>query len=286
MSSKFYWLKLRKDYLKRHDIKILESMPDGQLSVLFYLKLMLESVDHEGELRFSDKVPYTPEMLATVTDTDADVAKASIKRLQDLGMIEIESDGTIIIDQVKSMIGCASDSDSANRQRRYRERKKEECDILLHENVTPVTDSVTNCDADRNKTSRDIEIEIEKEIDIDIDKQICILPPVISETENRKALFAQFWEAYPKCKRKVDRAGCEKKFIKIPDLENIFPTIMASLESWKQEWSKKNYEYVPMPAKWIHQQYWTVTDMRTEREQIVDDTVRSSMAEFIGGGGE
>ena len=84
MSSKFYWLKLRKDYLKRHDIKILESMPDGQLSVLFYLKLMLESVDHEGELRFSSKVPYTPEMLATITDTDVDVAKLSIKRLQDL----------------------------------------------------------------------------------------------------------------------------------------------------------------------------------------------------------
>ena len=159
MSSKFYWLKLRKDYLKRHDIKILESMPDGQLSVLFYLKLMLESVDHEGELRFSSKVPYTPEMLATITDTDVDVAKLSIKRLQDLGMIEIESDGTIIIDQVKSMIGCASDSDSANRQRRYRERKKDECDILLHESVTPVTASVTNCDADRNKTSREIDIE-------------------------------------------------------------------------------------------------------------------------------
>lgn len=110
--------------------------------------------------------------------------------------------------------------------------------------------------------------------------------PPISPEENRKALFAQFWEAYPKCKRKVDRAGCEKKFIKIPGLENIFPVIMASLESWKQEWSKKNYEYVPMPAKWIHQQYWTVTDMRTEREQIVDNTLRNSMAEFIGGGGE
>ena len=58
MNGKYYWLKLKKDFFKRHDIRILESMPDGHISVLFYLKLMLESVDHEGELRFSEKTAY------------------------------------------------------------------------------------------------------------------------------------------------------------------------------------------------------------------------------------
>ena len=58
MNGKYYWLKLKKDFFKRHDIRILESMPNGEQTVLFYLKLMLESVDHDGELRFSEEIPY------------------------------------------------------------------------------------------------------------------------------------------------------------------------------------------------------------------------------------
>ena len=32
--------------------------------ILFYLKLLLESVYHEGELRFSDTIPYNENMLS------------------------------------------------------------------------------------------------------------------------------------------------------------------------------------------------------------------------------
>ena len=166
MNGKFYWLKLKRDFFKRHDIKILEAMPDGQLSVLFYLKLMLEAIDHEGTLRFSDKVPYSPEMLATITNTDVEVARVSIERLQDFGLIEIAQDGTIIVDKVKTMIDCASDSDAAKRQKRYRERKKQKHNEVLQQNVTPVTPVTTN-----NNESKSIEIEKEKDIEIEIDSK-------------------------------------------------------------------------------------------------------------------
>ena len=105
MDGKYYWLKLKKDFFKRHDIRILESMPDGHITVLFYLKLMLESVDHEGELRFSEKTAYSPEMLATITDTDIEIVKVSLERLNELGLIKITKKGTIILDKVKSMVG-------------------------------------------------------------------------------------------------------------------------------------------------------------------------------------
>lgn len=151
-NGKFYWLKLKKDFFKRHDIRIIESMPQGHVSVLFYLKLMLESVDHEGELRFSNKVPYSAEMLATITETDVEVVKESLERLQTFGMIEITQDGTIIIDKVKTMIGSASDTDEARRSKRYRERKKAECDESSRTNVT---NRHGKCD----ESSREIEIE-------------------------------------------------------------------------------------------------------------------------------
>lgn len=108
--------------------------------------------------------------------------------------------------------------------------------------------------------------------------------PPISPVDNRKALFKQFWEAYPRCKRKVNYDGCERIFIKIENLEAIFPDIMASLEAWKREWEKENNEYVPMTHKWINQRYWEVKDMRTERQQVVDDVTKANMSKFIRGG--
>lgn len=107
--------------------------------------------------------------------------------------------------------------------------------------------------------------------------------PPISPTENRKLLFKEFWDAYPKCKRKVDYDGCEKAFIKIKDLENIFPDIMASLELWKKDWSKENFEYVPTTHKWITKQYWTVTDMRTEKQIVADEAAMDLINKLHGG---
>ena len=68
-TERYYWLKLDRGFFKRHDITVIEDMPNGKDYVLFYLKLMLESVDHEGALRFSDTIPYSESMLASVTRT-------------------------------------------------------------------------------------------------------------------------------------------------------------------------------------------------------------------------
>lgn len=107
------------------------------------------------------------------------------------------------------------------------------------------------------------------------------IPPIISPIENRKLLFKQFWEAYPKCPRKVDYEGCEKKFIKIENLETIFTDIMASLEIWKQEWKKDNYKFVPTTHKWINQKYWTVKNMKTEMQIKIDEITKQNIDDFF-----
>ena len=55
--KKYYWLKLPKDFFKRHDITFILSLDEGYQIVLFYLQLMVESIDHDGELRFSPEIP-------------------------------------------------------------------------------------------------------------------------------------------------------------------------------------------------------------------------------------
>ena len=165
MSEKrYYWLKLQKDFFKRHDIKYIETLPNGREITHFYLKLMVESVDHEGELRFSPELPYSEAMLASVTDTPTDIVEAGMAVLKELGLVKVDEDGTIVLPKVVKMIDSAADTDEARRAKRYRERKKAERDETSQKNVTSVTDSVTNSHESKSKSkSKSIEIDTKRE---------------------------------------------------------------------------------------------------------------------------
>ena len=166
--GKFYWLKLKRDFFKRHDIRIIESMPNGKDYILFYLKLLCESVDHEGNLRFSENIPYDENMLATITDTNVDIVRSAVKVFTELGMMEYMDDGTYYMTEVNKMIGSAANNDNANRQRRFREKQKT---LALEDSVTKcnadVTLSVTEDNESKSKSkSKSIEIELDDDLSI------------------------------------------------------------------------------------------------------------------------
>lgn len=148
-SKRFYWLKLDKDFFKRHDITIIESMPNGKDYILFYLKLLCESTSHEGYLRFSPTIPYNEEMLATITRTNIDIVRSAIKIFAELGMMNLLDDGTYYLEQVNKMIG--SETGQTIRKRQAKEEVK-----LLGGNVGV-------------KNTQEIDIDIEKEKDIELD---------------------------------------------------------------------------------------------------------------------
>jgi predicted phage replisome organizer len=156
-SKKYYWLKLKRDFFKRHDIRIVESMPNGKDYILFYLKLLLESIDHEGTLRFSETIPYNEQMLSVVTNTNIDIVRSAMKIFIELNMMSICDDQTIYMNEVDKLIGSAVDNDNANRVRRCREKKKQ---IALQN----VTDGITNCNESKSK-----EKEIDKETDTEVE---------------------------------------------------------------------------------------------------------------------
>ena len=153
--KKFYWLKLKRDFFKRHDIQIIEAMPNGKDYILFYLKLLCESVDHEGNLRFSEQIPYNEQMLSTITNTNVDIVRSAIKIFSQLDMMDVMDDGTYYMHEVRKMIGC--ETEWAKKKREYREKKKGQ----IEDNVLPLSDK-----------SKSIEIEKEKEIDIEKDIEI------------------------------------------------------------------------------------------------------------------
>lgn len=155
--TKYYWLKLKRDFFKRHDIRIIEEMPNGKDYILFYLKMLLESIDHGGELRFSETIPYNEQMLSVVTNTNIDVVRSAMKVFLQLRMVEICDNETIYMNEVQKMIG--SESSSAARVRKHRA------------NLPPPREALqSNAAVTKSNTEIEIEREIERELDTELKK--------------------------------------------------------------------------------------------------------------------
>lgn len=121
--KRYYWLKLHKDFFKRHDITIIEAMENGKDYVLFYLKLLLESVSHEGRLRFSEVIPYNEKMLSSLTGTNIDIVRSAMQVFNELKMIEILDDGTLYMQEVEALIGSETGYTRRQRENRVRTEK-------------------------------------------------------------------------------------------------------------------------------------------------------------------
>lgn len=217
-NKKYYWLKLKRDFFKRHDIQIIESMPNGKDYVLFYLKLLVESVDHEGGLRFNDTIPYNETMLSTVTNTNIDIVRSAMKLFEDLKMIEILDDSTIYMNEVQKMLG--TETYWAEQKRKQR-----------------IGQSPQNVQLMSNVSNQEIDIELEKDKDKDA------------------FAFEDFYSEYPK---KKARADAEKAWKKIKMDKETFDSIMSGLERQKAsyEWTKENGAFIPYPATWLNGKRW------------------------------
>lgn len=161
-SKRYYWLKLNENFFDREEIKVIESMENGKDYIIFYLKLLLKSIATEGTLRFRGIIPYTPEMLASITNTSIDTVRVAIDLFVKLGLMELWDDGTLFMVETQNMIG--SETEWARRKRIQRNKIKELPNP--EDNVQKKEDNVQEVSF---VCPTDIDIDIDKDIDIDID---------------------------------------------------------------------------------------------------------------------
>ena len=166
MSDKrYYWLKLPRGFFKRHDIEILEDRQNGKEIVLIYVRLMLESIDHNGRLRYSEEIPYDSEMLKTLTRTkDVETFESAMSTLKRFGLIKILDDQTIYIKEAEKLLGC--EAWSTERSRNSRAKSQEDAELLQCNNVA------LQSQQDATKCNEEKELEKELDKDTEIDKDI------------------------------------------------------------------------------------------------------------------
>lgn len=165
-NKKYYYLKIKENFYETEDMKILQAMDNGYLYSDILMKLYLKSLKTDGKLMFKDNIPYSPKMIATITNHNIDTVDKALCMFRELGLIEVLDNGAIYMLDIQSLIGKSSSE--ADRKRDYRNRIKEEKNLLLGEGDKCPDTFGTNSD----ERSREIELEKEIELDIELEKEL------------------------------------------------------------------------------------------------------------------
>jgi len=80
-----------------------------------------------------------------------------------------------------------------------------------------------------------------------------------NHSEEIEKNFEVFWQAYPRCERKMNRDGTKKKLsLALRNKGLTFEKIMQGLEYWKAKWD--NPRFIPAPVVWLNNRYWEAMD--------------------------
>ncbi len=227
---KYYWLKLERHFFKRHDIRIIEAYPNGIIMSMFYLKLLVESIDHNGSLRFSEKLPYNPQMLSAVTGITVEIVVQALELLTNLNLIETLDDGTIRMLETEKMLGLGS---STERVRNWRVRNKEakQDDVDSDDDITPIIVAKETVEVQEPKKPKELKNPVMK----------------------TDVMFEQFWEVYPK---KVGKDKCQKWFKVRKITQEFVDDLVLSITQQKKSESWKDVQYIPHPYTWLNRGGW------------------------------
>ena len=155
-NRKYYYLKLKENYFDEDAIVLLESMQDGMLYSNILLKLYLKSLKYGGTLQLDENIPYTAQMIATITRQQVGTVERALQIFMKLGLVEPLDNGALYMSNIELFIGQSSTE--GERKRRARMKISEQ---------KRLSGQVSEAKADICPP----EIEIKKEIDIEIEKE-------------------------------------------------------------------------------------------------------------------
>lgn len=179
--KRFFWLKLKENFFKQKEIKLLRKIAGGDTHTIIYLKILLLSLKNNGKVYFEGVTDNFFEEIALEIDEDIENVAICMKFLEQKGLLIYDTEDSASLTAIPEMIG--SESESARRVRKHRQNKLLQEKTLLC-NTKPLQ-------SNKNVTT---EKEIEKELEIEKEKELQ------QETyKNQKGLslssLFEFWES-------------------------------------------------------------------------------------------
>ena len=156
-NRKYYYLKLKESYFDEDAIVLLESMQDGVLYSNILLKLYLKSLKNGGKLQLDENIPYTAQMIATITRQQVGTVERALQIFMKLGLVEPLQNGALYMSNIELLIGQSSTE--GERKRRARRALQEQAAL-----PEAVADKCPPYAADICPPERELEIKREGEI--------------------------------------------------------------------------------------------------------------------------
>ena len=154
------WVRLSTGLFDNPKIKILEMNENGDAFVSLWLRLLCLAgrANDNGMVYVTEGVAYTPDILAAMTGKDVDVITEALELFRKLNMIAVNDDGYIEIlgwQKHQNIEGLAKiRTQTKERVKRYREKKKNQSNADVLDDVTPCNvtcnDDVTPCNVTCN----------------------------------------------------------------------------------------------------------------------------------------
>lgn len=243
-NKKYYYLRLKENFFDSDELKILESMKDGYLYSNILLKLYLRSLKNDGKLVVNERIPYSADMLASVTGHQVGTIKQALSVFKDLGLIDVLDNGAIYMLDIQNFIGKGSSE--ADRKREYRQRIE-----------TDRTNVQTNLRQISEKSPPEIEIELEKDIEIEKEIHSSAKSTTTKRKRFEKPTLSQITQY---CLERNNNVNAEQFYDYYES--NGWKVGKNSMKDWKacvRTWERNGYD---RPIKKKNNKQDTLNDMR------------------------
>lgn len=171
MAADIKWIKITTDIFDDEKIRLIEGMPERDTLVVIWFKLltMAGRTNDNGSIYISKKMPTTDEMLATIFNRPLNTIRMALSTFESFGMIEINDHIEIVNWEKHQNIDGMEKirKQNADRQKKFKEKKKELLSLDVKSNVTVTLDNATDKDKDKEEDKEKDKIKIDREIDIE-----------------------------------------------------------------------------------------------------------------------
>ncbi len=150
------WIKITTDIFDDEKMKIIDTMParDEIIVVWFKLLSLAGRVNENGLLFMSNKIAYTPEMLAAIFNRSLNTVTLALNTFEGFGMIDIEDNQVISIanwEKHQNIDGM----DKIRKQNRIRQQKhRQQKQLSLDSNVTVTLSNAIEEDKEEKKIKK------------------------------------------------------------------------------------------------------------------------------------
>lgn len=286
----YWWAKLPETFFTNNEVEIIWTQKGGEGLCAIFLRLLLLTLRHSGELRYSETKGYSIKELALFIHKPEKEVQLAYDEFFKAGFWHFSDDGTLVFDHFDEFVG--HETDVARRVRKSRANKADLQGFQENERYKDVTlkqpcnkndaksvTSTLHCNSlpapsfKSRKSLRDKEIHspcspsfVGSQADGDGEHG-----ELIKRSE-------RFYDAFPK---KSGKDPVDSWFAKNPMTAAEFEGLMIALSRSKSQrsWNREGGRFIPLAQNWLEKRCWTDDDVALGAETIRQSELARDMSD-------